>query len=1696
MQRALKPPPAPASASQRTASTDSDDDSMDEYRSISSAEDARVRPLESLMKPRKDGSVRVAVRIRPMLPRELARNAATCVHKSNEAENAIALLDGLAERKFTFDHVFPQPTKQTELYKKALEPWMASFLQGFNVTVIAYGQTGSGKTHTMGNNMPTTSMMANSLFARSPSSDDSSDEEGGDTLDSNEGLIPRFLHHLFTTLNDKGTNHQLSVSFLEIYGEDIHDLLESPDGRKSNRHSEPLQLRENKKNGVWVQGLTEVRVSNRQEAMEQMRRGSLQRITASTQMNERSSRSHAVYTVKIVQRVSEQNSNKDPSAPNNQKMSNAKQTAKTGFDSSSENMGPETSESDTVIVSKLTFVDLAGSERLKKTLAEGERMKEGIQINVGLFALGNVINALGDEKRRSASHVHVPYRSSKLTRLLQDALGGNSRTLFIACVSPADSNANETLNTLQYANRAKNIQNKAVKNIDSRSAELVTLKAFNQLLCRELIKAILGEGGPVESDNLMESCMANPKVAAYLNNIQQLSVSAGLQSPSDERLFETRRLVNDLTTYLHELVPSNGHRRTASLASFSEDKAESVEPQDDSLDFISDSGSSVVILEEQMPTSDEVLVTPYPLGKLCRTLEIMNVAFEMQEIQQVEKGLKEAFKAKVTNLETRYHRQKLLRDGMSDTIERMRTWLSSLEQESDLKTTIDRNLAAAIEKLELVDIEMDEMQRQKSMLSSELEAETTRCQQEWRTKEAQIKLMRDTPEEATINALNVLTRRTEIKVRFDSYELDSISQYLKDEEKEMAAFIDEDDAAISFMSPLFTKEELSSSQSREMLSMIQDQLRIAFDKEALEASMHQELRKRAQVFQNITSGLTSCNRGEMTEQEFMEKNEQDLKACEDSISQICDAMRAKRDQRASMTDILDSIKTLDVAKDVIRRLIVEIYSHWRIYMVFNEEEDIRKRRDAEECMRQNLAMMQVDMEKNFDKLEAKYEKDVQCALEMVKSFNDAVGSGEYIHAQTESASRIVDLEAREKLLVGELAEKAKEMEAMRTELQCFQASAKSMEMKEESFRLMSRCQEIWKELGLNEEDQASKFQDINELLVKKCSEELEGLEAAREKLQARIDDAYHVVSRMEVVLRVADRVDIQSLPTVAGATLLEQEKYVLTQRKRLLNDLWQRVNACIRPSEGIRELAADLQVRSIEDFRHVDKEEIGNFDVDYAHAVAADLEAWKHFQKNKDSADALDKVLESLGDGDSISGPSVQRYELLLNGMLKEKTRRITELEETLGAARAVARKAQLSHDDIVSVIIFLRDADGIEVGANGTDVFEELCAWILQTGGRLDVSKKGMESLTKALKGFEEVEAGRSNALEFLHRTRQEAATLVHELTVGDEVNAETSRRCFTVSLPQAPEDLQDERFMDALAAGKELLIGLSEPVESLLRSLFYSMNDDFAAFGIETEEQRVSFFLGSKDEGQETRRAILGKYAVLSSDASENEEKECPLVSTVPQTCKDSFLSRLDPAFSEFGWVYSMSFGDQQLQKLRTSIADMEEVKRTVNSTQNRLRSLQKIMKIFNKINEFKAKIAEFETSASQKERLFGNSLRLLEEERFRKMAAKHYPNLLASLRKEVMRWLENEDGEFNLSVLGEDLKNLLLDMMNTDTGLMHLDLGTVRRPSKQHSLTPNSSSSNLQATASGSGQRVATPSRARTQSLNNRAHTPHKL
>lgn len=336
---------------------------------------------------------------------------------------------------------------------------------------MAYGQTGSGKTFTMG-----------------------SEAHSQPESSSHTGLIPRFIEDFFLQMqskkevSDKGgdsspvlLDYSMRASFLEVYGEDVFDLL--------NAARSSLPLREDSEGGVVIAGLTSRPISDPAEALQVLHEGTMNRTTAATLMNLTSSRSHAVFTIYLTQVIRTR----------------------------------DCEEVDVTTTSKFTFVDLAGSERMKKTGAEGERAREGIKINEGLLALGNVINALADEERLAKEKkIHVPYRQSKLTRLLQDALGGNSQTLFLACVSPSDTNASETLSTMHYANRARNIRNAPTKNVDATAAELQRLNALTRILQCELIKSRFrgtdgGEGIGQVNDELME----RKDVEEYIRLIHQ-----------------------------------------------------------------------------------------------------------------------------------------------------------------------------------------------------------------------------------------------------------------------------------------------------------------------------------------------------------------------------------------------------------------------------------------------------------------------------------------------------------------------------------------------------------------------------------------------------------------------------------------------------------------------------------------------------------------------------------------------------------------------------------------------------------------------------------------------------------------------------------------------------------------------------------------------------------------------------------------------------------------------------------------------------------------------------------------------------------------------------------------------------------------------------------------------------------------------
>lgn len=374
-------------------------------------------------------NVKVAVRVRPLVARERLSGAVESIVPTPGHAQIVAG----PSHAYTYDAVYPSTVAQPAIFAQSMVPVLESFLEGFNCTVLAYGQTGSGKTYTMGTGLD------------------------GNLDTATCGVVPRSIAYLF----EKACGEwEMLVSFLEIYNEEIIDLL-NPHFAGADKSARPvLAIREDAGGEIYIAGIREEPVRKQDDVLRLLQKGSLGRTTKSTDMNSVSSRSHAIFTLVLRQQRSE-----------------------------------------STTVSKLHFVDLAGSERLKRTHAVGDRAKESISINSGLLALGNVISALGDETKRGT---HVPYRDSKLTRLLQDSLGGNSRTVMIACVSPSSDNAAETLNTLKYAHRARNIKNRAQVNSQegNKDFEIMQLRKQVAALRQQLLHAPSRTDGRKESDEL------------------------------------------------------------------------------------------------------------------------------------------------------------------------------------------------------------------------------------------------------------------------------------------------------------------------------------------------------------------------------------------------------------------------------------------------------------------------------------------------------------------------------------------------------------------------------------------------------------------------------------------------------------------------------------------------------------------------------------------------------------------------------------------------------------------------------------------------------------------------------------------------------------------------------------------------------------------------------------------------------------------------------------------------------------------------------------------------------------------------------------------------------------------------------------------------------------------------------------------
>ncbi|XVE82347.1 hypothetical protein DITRI_Ditri15bG0141200 [Diplodiscus trichospermus] len=386
----------------------------------------------------RDRNVQVLIRIRPLSTMERVSQGYGRCLKQESAQTLLWL--GHAETRFTFDHVACETISQEKLFRVAGLPMVENCLSGYNSCMFAYGQTGSGKTYTM----------MGEIY------------EVGGQLSEDCGITPRIFEYLFSRIRmeeesrkDEKLRFSCKCSFLEIYNEQITDLLDPS--------STNLQLREDLKKGVYVENLMEYDVRNVDDVLKLLLQGAANRRMAATNMNRESSRSHSVFTC-IIESQWERDS-----------MSHFR-------------------------FARLNLVDLAGSERQKSSGAEGDRLKEAANINKSLSTLGLVIMSLVDLAH--GKQRHVPYRDSRLTFLLQDSLGGNSKTTIIANVSPSICAANETLSTLKFAQRAKLIQNNAKVNEDA-SGDVNALQRQIQQLKGQLSSLLKYQNFP----NSLTSCV-------------------------------------------------------------------------------------------------------------------------------------------------------------------------------------------------------------------------------------------------------------------------------------------------------------------------------------------------------------------------------------------------------------------------------------------------------------------------------------------------------------------------------------------------------------------------------------------------------------------------------------------------------------------------------------------------------------------------------------------------------------------------------------------------------------------------------------------------------------------------------------------------------------------------------------------------------------------------------------------------------------------------------------------------------------------------------------------------------------------------------------------------------------------------------------------------------------------------------------
>ncbi|XP_048633774.1 kinesin-like protein KIN-5A [Brassica napus] len=599
-------------------------------------------------------NIQVIVRCRPFNSEE-TRLQTPAVLTCNDRKKEVAVAQNIAgkqiDKTFLFDKVFGPTSQQKDLYHQAVSPIVFEVLDGYNCTIFAYGQTGTGKTYTM---------------------EGGARKKNGE-IPSDAGVIPRAVKQIFDILEaQSAAEYSLKVSFLELYNEELTDLL-APEETKfaDDKSKKPLALMEDGKGGVFVRGLEEEIVSTADEIYKVLEKGSAKRRTAETLLNKQSSRSHSIFSVTI-------------------------------------HIKECTPEGEEIVKSgKLNLVDLAGSENISRSGAREGRAREAGEINKSLLTLGRVINALVEHSG------HIPYRESKLTRLLRDSLGGKTKTCVIATVSPSVHCLEETLSTLDYAHRAKHIKNKPEVNQKMmKSAIMKDLYGEIERLKQEVYAAREKNGIYIPKERYTQEEAEKKAMAEKIEqmevegeakdkqiielqelyNAEQL-VTAGLREKLDKtekKLRETEQALLDLEEKHRQAVATIKEKEYLISNLLKSEKTlvdRAVELQAELENAASDvSNLFAKMRKDKIEDSNRSLIQEFQ-SQLLTQLEVLNSSVAGSVTQQ-EKQLQDMEKVMASFVSAKTEATETLRRSLAQLKERYNSGIKSLD---DIAVTLDKD---------------------------------------------------------------------------------------------------------------------------------------------------------------------------------------------------------------------------------------------------------------------------------------------------------------------------------------------------------------------------------------------------------------------------------------------------------------------------------------------------------------------------------------------------------------------------------------------------------------------------------------------------------------------------------------------------------------------------------------------------------------------------------------------------------------------------------------------------------------------------------------------------------------------------------------------------------------------------------------------------------------------------------------------